>query len=79
MASLGLRSAEKRMSESCPTFSFLEGGTPKVFRATGATYQEHPRGTPVAASLLHLLRGCCLFGLVVNADDAQDVSSLKKL
>lgn len=55
-------------------FSLLEGVTAKAFRATRATC--HCRSIPGSLLLLH---PCCLFGLEVDADDAQDVSSLGKL
>lgn len=52
---------------------------PPVLHVTAAVVPGPSQEHPVAASLLHLLQRWCLFGLVVNADDAQVVSSLKKL
>lgn len=66
------------MPESCLTFSLLEGVTAKAFRATSATCHHCGSASSIPGSLL-LLHPCCLFGLVVDVDDAQDVSSLRKL
>lgn len=66
------------MPESFLTFSLLEGVTAKAFRATRATCHCCGSARSIPGSLL-LLHPCCLFGLEVDADDAQDVSSLRKL